>query len=279
MLSVVSVRGGAWPQQPLPVTRPQAVSAIKPSATLERAGGGSAAAASAQPALDGAWLARAAATTTLPPVDPTQQSEQAQMYRNAAAPERNGLLPAEALAQPPRGQLLAAPPDATTPNAAAEADRQPQTYPGQLPKPPQTPQEKAEQERIDNFLANVWQASRTVVDAWQSVASVAAQVAAEQTSATRRTEDGADSGEVTDATGTPQTGASDADPSRTPAAQSKATLPVLLAGASDKPVALADLGAAARDAVIRSATASYTQTQRWPNTDRPPPGAVLNAAI
>lgn len=275
MLSVVSVRGGAWPQQPLPVTRPPVVSAIKPSATLD-VGSAQAAGASAEPALEGALLARPVSLSTLPPVDPAQQSEQADMYRNAAAPERNGLLPAEALAQPPRGQ----PQDAATPDAIAEANGQQPAYPGQLPKPRQTPQEKAEQERIDNFLSNLWQASRTVVDTWQSVASVAAQAATEQASAIRRSEDGADSGEVADTTGTTdaqQAGAAATD--RTLVTDRKAALPAMLAGASDKPAPLADLGAAARDAVIRSATESYTKTQRWPDTEPPPPGTTLNAAI
>lgn len=269
MLSVVSVRGGAWPQQPLPVTRPPVVSAIKPSATLD-VGSAQAAGASAEPALEGALLARPVSLSTLPPVDPAQQSEQADMYRNAAAPERNGLLPAEALAQPPRGQ----PQDAATPDAIAEANGQQPAYPGQLPKPRQTPQEKAEQERIDNFLSNLWQASRTVVDTWQSVASVAAQAATEQASAIRRSEDGADTTGTTDAQ---QAGA--AATGRTLVTDREAALPAMLAGASDKPAPLADLGAAARDAVIRSATESYTKTQRWPDTEPPPPGTTLNAAI
>ena len=275
MLSVVSVRGGAWPQQPLPVTRPPVVSAIKPSATLD-VGSAQAAGASAEPALEGALLARPVSLSTLPPVDPAQQSEQADMYRNAAAPERNGLLPAEALAQPPRGQ----PQDTATPDAIAEANGQQPAYPGRLPRPRQMPQEKAEQERIDTFLSNVWQASRTVVDTWQSVASVAAQAPAEQASAIRRSEDGADSGEVADTTGTTdaqQAGA--AATGRTLVTDRKAALPAMLAGASDKPAPLADLGAAARDAVIRSATESYTKTQRWPDTEPPPPGTTLNAAI
>jgi hypothetical protein len=275
MLSVVSVRGGAWPQQPLPVTRPPVVSAIKPSATLD-VGSAQAAGASAEPALEGALLARPVSLSTLPPVDPAQQSEQADMYRNAAAPERNGLPPAEALAQPSRGQ----PQDAAAPDAIAEANGQQPAYPGQLPKPRQTPQEKAEQERIDNFLSNLWQASRTVVDTWQSVASVAAQAATEQASAIRRSEDGADSGEVADTTGTTdaqQAGA--AATGRTLVTDRKAALPAMLAGASDKPAPLADLGAAARDAVIRSAAESYTKTQQWPDTDPPLPGTTLNAAI
>lgn len=275
MLSVVSVRGGAWPQQPLPVTRPPVVSAIKPSATLD-VGSAQAAGASAEPALEGALLARPVSLSTLPPVDPAQQSEQADMYRNAAAPERNGLLPAEALAQPPRGQ----PQDAATPDAIAEANGQQPAYPGQLPKPRQTPQEKAEQERIDNFLSNLWQASRTVVDTWQSVASVAAQAATEQASAIRRSEDGADSGEVADTTGTTdaqQAGA--AATGRTLVTDRKAALPAMLAGASDKPAPLADLGAAARDAVVRSATESYARTQRWPAVEPPPPGTRFSAAI
>lgn len=275
MLSVVSVRGGAWPQQPLPVTRPPVVSAIKPSATLD-VGSAQAAGASAEPALEGALLARPVSLSTLPPVDPAQQSEQADMYRNAAAPERNGLLPAEALAQPPRGQ----PQDAATPDAIAEANGQQPAYPGQLPKPRQTPQEKAEQERIDNFLSNLWQASRTVVDTWQSMSPALAQRAADEATASRRSEDGADSGEVADTTGTTdaqQAGA--AATGRTLVTDRKAALPAMLAGASDKPAPLADLGAAARDAVIRSATESYTKTQRWPDTEPPPPGTTLNAAI
>ena len=98
--------------------------------------------------------------------------------------------------------------------------------------------------------------------------------------ATRRGEDGADSGEDPATTGTTdaqQAGA--AATGRTLVTDRKAALPAMLAGASDKPAPLADLGAAARDAVIRSATESYTKTQRWPDTEPPPPGTTLNAAI
>lgn len=270
MLSVVSVRGGAWPQQPLPVTRPPVVSAIKPSATLD-AGSARAAGAGAEPALEGAWLTRPAAFSTLPPVDPTQQSERALLYRNAAVPEKSGVPPADALAQQ-HGQPPAASRDAATP-----AEGQRQAYPGQLPKPHQTPQEKAEQERIDNFLSNLWQASRTVVDTWQSMSPALAQRAADEATASRRSEDGADSAEVTDTTDAQPAGA--AAPGRAPATERKATLPAVLAGASDKPAPLADLGAAARDAVVRSATESYARTQRWPAVEPPPPGTRFSAAI
>lgn len=267
MLSVVSVRGGAWPQQPLPVTRPLVVSAIKPSAAL---GSGSAQAvgASAEPALESAWLARPVSVSTLPPVDPAQQSERFDMLRDAAAPEKSGVLPSDPAAVRDEAALL---PQKAKPHNASEA-----AYPGQLPKPYQTPQEKAEQERIDNFLSNVWQASRTVVDTWQSMAP-AAQQATHEASASRRTEDAADSSEFVDATDTQSADATTSN--RSPVAERKAILPALLAGASDKPTPLTDLGAAAHDAAVRTATESYTQTQRWPVVEPPPPGTGFSTAI
>lgn len=269
MLSVVSVRGGAWPQQPLPVTRPSVVSSVKPSATLE-SGSARAVGASAESALEGALLARPVSVSTLPPVDPTQPSERPEMLRNAAAPEKSGVLPADPATA--RGSSPAPPKPGT-----AKASRRESAYPAQLPRPEQTPQEKAEQERIDNFLSNVWQASRAVVDTWQNMTPAAAQRAADEAAATRRTEDADDSGEVEDGNGAQP--ADDAAPGRAPAAGRKPMLPAMLAGANHKPTPLADLGAAARDAVIRTAAESYTGTQRWPAVEPPPPGSHFSAAI
>lgn len=258
MLSVVSVRGGAWPQQPMPVTKSPVVSAIKPSTTLERDSGGSAAAAG-EPALEGTWLTKSVAFSALPPVDPAQQSEQTDMHNNAAAPEKNGLLPPEVLqaqasqeaalrGQRPEGQ-----------DAADPADEQ-ATYPGQLPEAYKTPQERAEEERINNFLSNVWQASRAVVDAWQSVAPAAAQETSDAPSATDPL------GDKGATTATDPSGVAMALATTDPKTQK-----------SDKP--LTDPGAAARDAVIKNATASYANTQRWPNTDPPAPGTQFSAEI
>lgn len=260
MLSVVSVRGGAWPQQPMPVTRPPVVSAIKPSAALERDSGGPAAAAG-EPALEGTWLTKSVAFSALPPVDPTQQSEQTDMYNNAAAPEKNGLLPPEALQAQARqdAALRGQQPAGLGPDATRSAQEQ-ATYPGQLPEPYKTPQERAEEERINNFLSNVWQASRAVVDAWQSVAPAAAQETSDTLSATDSL------GDKGATTATDPSGVAMALATTDPKAPK-----------SDKP--LTDPGAAARDAVIKNATASYANTQRWPNTDPPAPGTQFSAEI
>lgn len=258
MLSVVSVRGGAWPQQPMPVTRPPVVSAIKPSAALERDSGGPAAAAG-EPALEGTWLTKSVAFSALPPVDPAQQSEQTDMYNNAAAPEKNGLLPPEVLQAQARQEAALRGQRSVGPDAADPADKQ-ATYPGQLPEPYKTPQERAEEERINNFLSNVWQASRAVVDAWQSVAPAAAQEASDGASATNLL------GDQGATTATDPSGVAMALATTDPKAQK-----------GDKP--LTDPSAAARDAVIKNATASYANTQRWPNTDPPAPGTQFSAEI
>lgn len=256
MLSVVSVRGGAWPQQPMPVTRSPVVSAIKPSSTLERDSGGAAAAAG-EPALEGMWLAKSVVFSALPPVDPAQQSEQTDMYNNAAAPEKNGLLPAEVLqAQARQEAALRGQPSAG--QDVADTTEKSEAYPGQLPEAYKTPQERAEEERINNFLSNVWQASRAVVDAWQSVAPAAAEEASDVPSATSSLGD--------DGTATDPSGAATAMATTDPKAQK-----------SDTPVT--DPGAAARDAVIKNATASYAKTQRWPDTDPPAPGTQFSAEI
>lgn len=255
MLSVVSVRGGAWPQQPMPVTKPPVVSAIKPSTTLERDSGGLAAAAG-EPALEGMWLTKSVAFSALPPVDPAQQSEQTDMYNNAAAPEKNGLLPPEVLQAQARQEAALR---GQRPVGQDTADEQ-AAYPGQLPEAYKTPQERAEEERINNFLSNVWQASRAVVDAWQSVAPAAAQETSDTLSATDSLGDkGATA--ATDPSGVAMALVT-TDPK---------------APKSDKP--LTDPGAAARDAVIKNATASYANTQRWPNTDPPAPGTQFSAEI
>jgi len=128
------------------------------------------------PAGEGSRTQVAYAPPALPPVNPTDQPLRANMYDNAAAPERlnaqaHADLAASVLAQ--RQALEAAPglqgPEQERIEHARQVrqvrqERQVQNPEGQLPPPQRNPVDVALDNQIRDLLPNVWSASRFAAD-------------------------------------------------------------------------------------------------------------------
>lgn len=165
MLTISSVAVSPWPQSS-PAAKAQPVTPVKGSGAVSRTNAGVPSAA--EVAGDGASVQAAYAPSALPPVDPTGQVRDVDMFNNAAAPERSGQVGAPAVrpeAAEKGSQAERAQQDdvkaAVEAQARAEAT---QRFKGELPVEYKTPVQQAMDTQINELLPNMWKASRAAVD-------------------------------------------------------------------------------------------------------------------
>lgn len=175
MVSGLSLGGVSVPPL-IPSVRTQAVTTGKSSQAVSRANAGTE--VSVVPSGAEGLVPSSQEGRALPPVNPAGESQTALMYKNSASPERSGeaALPTTVLANAP-----AVAPDATPAAKAPESDatsaaakqetlvqaeqkaaKQPR-YPGELPPAYKSPDQKALEEQINNFVPNLWKASAAAV--------------------------------------------------------------------------------------------------------------------
>lgn len=150
MLTISSVGVSPWPQQ-TPAAKVQPVTTAKTSNVVSRENAESTVAA--VPSGDGNRVQAVNVPSSLPPVDPAREAVQAD--RSASVP-----LSLPNPAQSSASQIAAQPAASQALQAAVVKER----YRGELPPEMKNPAEVALDEQIDNFIPNLWQASRAAVD-------------------------------------------------------------------------------------------------------------------
>lgn len=153
MLNISSVSVSPWPQS-TPTVKAQPATPTKQSkaVSLENAG----ASLPVTPMGESSKALATYAPSTLAPVAPAGEAANTSVLANAAVPERTGL-PSEAVAQP-----TAQPAEAkVAPDGPASSKA---SFPGELPEPYKAPDEVALERQINEFVPNLWKASRAAVD-------------------------------------------------------------------------------------------------------------------
>ena len=159
MLNISSVSVSPWPQS-TPTVKAQPVTPTKQSkaVSLENAG----ASLPVTPMGESGKALATYAPSTLAPVAPTGETANTSVLANPAVPERTGL-PSEAAAQPsPSPGPSTQPANAKAPQDAPASSKA--SFPGQLPEPYKAPDEVALERQINEFVPNLWKASRAAVD-------------------------------------------------------------------------------------------------------------------
>lgn len=182
MVSGLSLGGLSVPPL-VPSVRTQAVTTGKSSQTVSRANAGTE--VSVVPAGTEGSVQASHDAGALPPVNPTGEAQTALMHKNGASPERSGetALPTTSLGKTPPaangaaataakahegGQNAGADAMQQTPSesvaqAQQKAAQQQQRYPGELPPAYKSPDQRALEEQINNFVPNLWKASAAAV--------------------------------------------------------------------------------------------------------------------
>jgi len=175
MVSGLSLGGVSVPPL-IPSVRTQTVTTGKTSQAVSRANAGTE--VSVVPAGTEGLVPSSNEGSALPPVNPTGESQTALMHKNSASPERSGetALPTTVLAnQPavtPESAAASKGQEANGANAAAKQETIAQAeqkaanqarYPGELPPAYKSPDQKALEEQINNFVPNLWKASAAAV--------------------------------------------------------------------------------------------------------------------
>lgn len=155
MLNISSVSVSPWPQS-TPTVKAQPVTPTKQSkaVSLENAG----ASLPVTPMGESGKALATYAPSTLAPVAPTGETANTSVLANPAVPERTGL-PNEPVAQPSAQPVNAKAKAAPDGPASSKA-----SFPGQLPEPYKAPDEVALEQQINEFVPNLWKASRAAVD-------------------------------------------------------------------------------------------------------------------
>lgn len=153
MLNISSISVSPWPQS-TPTVKAQPVTPTKQSKAVSSENAG--ASLPVTPMGESGKALATYAPSTLAPVAPTGEAKNTSVLANAAVPERTGL-PSEAVV--PQSPQPADNSAAVQASASSKA-----SYPGQLPEPYMAPDEVAMERQINEFVPNLWKASRAAVD-------------------------------------------------------------------------------------------------------------------
>lgn len=196
MLTISSVAVSPLPPQ-APTAKSQPVVPVKPSNTVSPENVGVSVVVTQSG--DGGRTAAVYTPAALPPVNPSGQAATVEVEKNAAAPDKAGVVPAAALAasgavaaasqlratagtpaaegpetaQDPATNETATDPSAQDQARQAQADRaernaqaraEQQRFKGEFPREVKNPVQEAMDTQINELLPNMWKASRAAVD-------------------------------------------------------------------------------------------------------------------